>query len=77
VDTLDISFNWFTNSGVIKFLKKLTDSSHTTKMKSLVMAGNAMNIHETSLLDETLEKVLHIPGLQHLDLSLTKIEVNT
>ena len=62
LDTLDISFNRFTQQGLIKFLKKLTDLQSLT-MRSFSSVGNSLKIQETVLLDETLDKVIRIPGL--------------
>jgi len=58
LESLDISFNNFTPTGLAKFVRKLSDSD--MNLKSLTLAGNPLNVHflEQNTLNETFRSLV-------------------
>jgi hypothetical protein len=45
LESLDISFNRFTPTGLNKFLRKVAESTEMNILKSMTLAGNSLNVH--------------------------------
>jgi hypothetical protein len=72
LESLDISFNRFSSSGLSKFIRKISESTEVPLLKNLNVAGNALNVHylEQDQLNDSLKKLIVRPIMQHVDLSL-------